>query len=351
MKLEEVVLKQPSSRKSPQIPTVITWKGEKMIRNHSIRATIKEILQLSKSLDVVRVGIIGNQGTGKTTLAKTLSHLIHKISLEKNNIPYAVKIFNRHNLLNFEETLRGLSPTNYILLFDDVSFLGANANKKQIEIIKQSITEIRHLEGGQDVKIILILNWHYTLGLDKYLRQTDFRYFTSVGSSELDNMEKIVGSKYMPRIYDFQKKCNRALLKNKFQFKLGEKFFTYSYREPFILSLFYNNDSLRFVVSPTREWIDPICSICTSSTNTTVKSDINANELQKELSDKFGYRIARSAIKLKLFLNGINTYPKSVKQCLTFLDRYLEAKTVSFEELALSHGLKDEKTRLDEKIN
>jgi len=308
IKTQVIEYQGKSHRKTPDIPTIITWKDSKMIRNHSIRATVREILTISNSLDVVRIGIIGNQGTGKTTLAKTLAHLIHKISLEKNKIPFAVKLFNRNNLLNFEATLRTLSPTNYILVFDDVSFLGANATKKQIEIIKQAITEIRHLEGGQDVKIILILNWHYTLGLDKYLRQTDFRYFTSIGSSELDNMEKIVGVKYMRRIHSFRKMCNVALLKNKFSFKLGDKQgFTYSYRQPFIPLLFFNNNTLRYVVSPKREWIDPICSVCQNSTKTTIKSDINANELTKELAEKFGDRISRSAIKIKLFQNGINS--------------------------------------------
>ncbi|MGD8431814.1 MAG: AAA family ATPase, partial [Nitrosopumilaceae archaeon] len=171
---------EPPSPKKSTIPVTIEWKGERMIRNHSIRAAVEEIIKMSSSLDVVKVNIIGNPGTGKTTLAGTIAHLIHK----QSEIPYAIRVLDKDNLLNFQETLKSLSPTNYVLIFDDVSFLGANTNKKQIEIVKQAFTEIRHLEGGQDVKIIAIFNFHYTRALDKYLRQCEFSFFTSIGSSE-----------------------------------------------------------------------------------------------------------------------------------------------------------------------
>jgi len=351
MKTIEVKIDKEESESLPKVPTIIKWKNTTMIRNHSINATVREIIQISKSLDVVRIGIIGNQGTGKTTLAKTLAHLIHKIALENEKIPFAVKLFDRNNLLNFQETIRKLSPTNYILIFDDVSFLGANASKKQIEIIKQSITEIRHLEGGQDVKIIIIMNYHYSLGLDKYIRTADFRYFTSIGSSEMDNMEKIVGAKIMPRVIQFKKRCGTALRMNKFYFKLGpKKGFTYEYRKPFIPLLFYNNDTLRNVVSPTKEWIDPICSICENSNKNTIKSNGDAKELIKDITDKFGERIARSAAKIKLFQNGINTYPKTVKQCMSYIDKYLNAKRINLEELSEGLELRDEKTKLNVKL-
>src|SRR3989304_2227762 len=76
-------------------PTVTKWKGEPMIRVHSIRATVKEILQVSKALDVVKVGIVGEPATGKTTLAKVLAHLVHKMS----DIPWAVRVFGISDIL------------------------------------------------------------------------------------------------------------------------------------------------------------------------------------------------------------------------------------------------------------
>ena len=61
--------------------------------------------------------------------------------------------------MHFEETLAKLQPTNHIMVFDDISFISAHAGKKDIEKIQKAFTEIRHLPGGQDVKIISIFNF------------------------------------------------------------------------------------------------------------------------------------------------------------------------------------------------
>ncbi|MDC8437974.1 MAG: hypothetical protein LV468_03110, partial [Candidatus Nitrosotenuis sp.] len=122
----KIVTVAPTGRKeTDQLrPIVITWKTAKMIRVHSIRASVREIVNVANSLDLVKVGIIGNQSTGKTATAKTIAHLIHKMS----TIPFTVRVFEKDDLLNFEETLKHLTPANYVLVFDDVSFLGAGAS-------------------------------------------------------------------------------------------------------------------------------------------------------------------------------------------------------------------------------
>ena len=66
--IEEVIIKsEESQRKKDKAPVTITWKGEPMIRNQSIRASVDEILKMSNILDVVKINIIGNPSTGKTT--------------------------------------------------------------------------------------------------------------------------------------------------------------------------------------------------------------------------------------------------------------------------------------------
>lgn len=327
-------------------PVVITWKGEKMIRVHSIRASVREIVEVSNSLDLVKVGIIGNQSTGKSETGKTIAHIFHKLS----KVPFTVRIFDKEALLNFEETLKSLTPANYVLVFDDVSFLGANANKKQIEIIKQAITVIRHLPGGRDVKIVIIMNYHYTLGLDKYLRQSDFKYFTSVGSSEMENMEKIVGNKYIELVRNFQKMYTRMLVSKHFIFRLGaNKEFSYNYREPFIPLLFFNNDTLRPVVSPLRTWIDPICPVCAISDN--APSMVPVDQFCKESEQKFGYGAWTTAIKHKLLLNGMNTYGNTVVQAGRYFDRALEKKVIQLEDVAIHYNLSITRTRLDKVLD
>jgi len=345
MRTQEVIIKQ-AGHVDAVVPIVTTWRGIKMIKSHSIRATVKEIVQFSKSLDVVKIGIIGNQHTGKSTMSVMLAHLIHTMS----PIPFAIRVFDKESLLDFQATLKSLTPANYVLVFTDVSFMGATAGKKQIEMVKQAMTQIRHLPGGQDVKIITIMEYHYTLGLDKYLRQSDFRYFTSIGSSELENMERIVGSKYMSKILQFQRMYQKAVAKGFFSFRLGQNAFGYKYRNPFIPSLFFDNSSLRYVVSPTREWIDPTCSICDFASNPSMESVISADQVRDEGYSKFTPQVFKSALKHKLLLNGLTTYSSPIVQAERYIDRVLMKKSISLTQLADVCKLSLTKTRLDKKL-
>ena len=346
--IHEVEVNQPQNIIKDHRPKLTTWKGESMIRIHSIQATVKEILQVSTALDLVKVGIVGEESTGKTTLAETLAHLIHKNSA----VPFAVKVFGKEELLHLEQTLARLSPANYILIFDDVSFLEARSSKKEIDILKETTTRIRHLPGGQDVKIILIYDYHYTKALPPYLRQSHFRYFTSVGSSEGDNMLKIVGTKYFQRIKDFQEMFVQMTTKHKSVFELKKnKYFSYNYKSPFVTCLFYNNHTLRYVVFPKRQWIDPICSTCTEASGDLIHSEIPVKQFIEESIAKFGPGTFLSAVKVKLFLHGMNTYSNSVVQAQRYLDRALEKKLISLEEIATEYKLEVTKARLRKKLD
>lgn len=329
-----------------QRPVVIKWHGVPMIRRHSFIAAIKEIVTFSNEMDFTKIGLVGDQHSGKSTLARTISHVIHKYS----DVPFAIKLFTQKELLDFESTLKRLTPANYILIFDDVSFLSANASRKDIEVIKQAITKIRHLDEEHDVKIITILNYHYTLGLDKYLRQTDFKFFTSVGSSENDNMEAMTGGKYGKLITEFQKKRYMGIVKKKIPFKIGPKeIFAYKYRDPFIPVLFYNSNTLRIIISPTREWIDKICSKCTEATGMLTSSGIPIKQFMKESEIKFGAGGWKSAVKLALYTEGMTTYNNNVVRALKYLNRCRTTKLINLGECAAHYGLTITKTRLKNK--
>lgn len=329
-------------------PTITKWKGEPMIRIHSLKATVKEILQVAKVLDVVKVGIVGDPSTGKTTLAMTLGHLIHTMSSkpEFGQIPFAFRVFAEDEFLHLKETLNALEPVNYIIYFHDLSFL---TDRKAIEEVKNAITKIRHLKS--DVKIILIYDYHYLLGLDKYLRQANFRYLTSLGTSETDNAINLVGTKYAGKIHDFQEKYVEMTTRHKCTFRIGpNKYFSYNYKNPFVPCLFFNNAKLRYVIFPTREWIDPICSICSSSSGKLIHSQVPIGQFKQESDAKFP-GLFESAVKLKLFENGLVTYSRPMVAAKRYLDRALEKKIISLDELANAYGLTITKTKLRKKLD
>lgn len=308
MPLEVVYEKyvNPNKNKLPDIPTIIKWHDVPFIRSHSIRACAREILDFSRTIEVVNVSIIGNQGTGKTTFASTLAHIIHSYSTKEDKIPFAVKMLDRDDLANFSQVIKELTPTNWIICFDDVSFLSAQNSKRQIDTIKHGLTEIRHLQE-KDIRVILIFNYHYSFGLDKYIRGGNYKFYTSIGSSETENVSNTVGKKYIPLIDAFQRITNHAIVRKKWRMRLGKKgHFEYEYRKPFIPLLFYNGSTMRFAVSPTRQFIDPVCSICDNSKKKKVKSNVDLVKYAKQIQASFGPKVAKQALRVILHANGID---------------------------------------------
>lgn len=350
MKVRETFVKTNKGFSGKVKPRFIVWHKVKMLKNHSFLATINTVCKFSIKRDVVKIGIVGLEGSGKTTLAQSIGHSIHKKMEELYKIKFAVKIFYEEDLLDFKTTLANLAPTNYVLIFDDVSFMEGSANKNQISMVKQAITKIRHLEGGQDVKIILINNYHYTLGLDKYLRQSDFKYFTTVGSSELENMEKIVKKDNMRKVHEFIRFIDEGIKRDFWRYPLSPKeYHKYDWQDPFIPILFYDNIAVRHIVSPKREWIDPVCSICSMAAGVR-HSSVPIEKFIQDGEEKFGKSVFKAAAKLKLFENGLNTYGKTYTQCKRWLDQQLANHIITFEEIMVHYNMKLTKTRVDKQF-
>lgn len=336
----------PSVKSNNGAPITILWNNARMVRQHSIIVCIKEILTIAESLDVVKIMVTGNPGTGKTELSRLLLHLLHVYS----SVPYGVKVLTRVELLDFENTIKSLTHGNWILLFDDISFLEASATKHQIDILKKAMTEIRHFSTG-DVKIIAIYVNHYVLGSQKANRGADFNFYTSIGSNEMENMQKTLGIQYTQKFEQFQKITKQALLKKKYAVPVGRnKFFVYSYRQPFAPALFFNGMGLRLVAFPKREFVDKLCGVCVAS-QMTEKDNVNIDDFVKQMSSKFGKQIGRNAVRIKLFQNGINVYPKRVKQAMMFMDQYMLNKEVNLQQIADHYKFENETTRLDAKLD
>ena len=342
----EVVRKKKLHSTNNHLPTIIKWKGVNMIRQESFLAAAKEVIKWGETKDITKVGLIGEEDSGKTMCAETLSHIIHK----ESKLEWVVRKFYEEQLMDFEATLKSLTPANHILIFDDVSFLTGKHGKKSIDKVKEAVTKIRHLPGGMDVKIILIYNYHYTKVLDKYLRQAHFRFFTTIGSEEEDNMEDIVGQKNLWLIKFFTRALQQGVIKDFFpspsRIKGSKKRFFYKYRDPFIPILFWNNSTLRMIISPLRQWITPICSICSNANNEA--GVVNVAQFCTEFERSYP-KWSLTIIKQFLKERGINCYSKKMVSGRRFLDRALETKQFNLDDLAAHLGLSPTVTRLRKK--
>lgn len=338
----ERIIKRPDSSVNKGIPVVIKWKGVKMIRGHSVNAVAHEIITMSENQDLISINVIGKQSTGKTELCRTLTHLVH----ESSKYPYSISYFGKKEILDLENTVRGLTPTNHIIIFDDLSFLGANATKKQIDIIQSVLSVIRHLEGGQDVRIILFKIFHYTKSIPPFLRQNDMTFLSSVDDNEEKNLEDLLGKKNMQKIQLLKKVRNQVLLGQDFVFPIGRRnSLSYQPKNPFLPFLYTNGISLRFIVSPLRTWIEPFCQKC-SPAKQTDESKVNLEDFVNDFSKKFGKFVAKRAVELKLLQSGINTQPKRVLQAQKYIDQFLAKKEINIEDLSLAYNLTPRRTKL-----
>ena len=344
MKITNEVIKDTRTvKRLSKVPMTVKWKNARLLRMHSLNAVADEMLTVGKTLELLKINIVGNPSTGKTTFAMALAHTLHK----KAKKPFSVKVLGKDDLTNFEQTLANLQPMNHILVFDDVSFMKADLSAQRMHKIEQAVTQIRHLPGGQDVQIILIFNFHYSMAMSKYLRQSDYNCYTSIGDSDLGNVLTVVGKVNNKKVQNFRKRTKEAILSQKFSFKLGKKGkkFTYENRKPFALALVYNGVQLRNVVFPKREWIDTLCNTCTGE-NITETSQESIEQFDKLISTKFGPGVIKQALRVKLIINGIFTERKRVKQAMTFIDKYIDKNPTNLEQLAIYYGLQDKKTRL-----
>lgn len=331
------------------VPVTIVWNNARMIRTQSIKAATREILNVAKSTGAVQVNICAIPGQGKSTLAKLIAHLTHKMA----DSPFTVKLWGRAQLLNIEEEIKKLDPVNHVILYDDVSWLTADPSvpKQKVDQIIKTMTEIRHIKGV-DVQIISILNFHYSYAIPKPLRNAQYWFYLSIGSSELENVLKLVGAKNLRKLEEFRKAHSQAQNLKKFYYRLGTKGrnFEYLYRQPYAPALFWNNDSLRHVVFPSREWLEPVCDICAKGLGIPIADKEGLDKFETYILSKFGIGVVRQALRIRLLQLGINCYQPDVVQCMRLINQYFAIKQFSPEEVAQRFDLHETITKNKKKL-
>ena len=345
----ERIIPRSTSRKAKQKPTIITWgktstgQPNKMLRSQSINACVNDIYESSRSMGFIKINLIGASSSGKTTLAEVICHQLHE-----RDPTFEVHYLKDSDLINFKETIQNLSKNNQILAFDDLSGLVSKFGKTALEKLEAEITTIRHIDQNEDRKIIMLLNFHAQKKLSKFLRISNFTFYTDCQNEEIGYLEELLGKGQKQKILQFAKLRSQSRMYHKFSFQLSRgNHFTYKDGDPFRILLYNNGISTRFVVSPQLSWIlkGGMCQKCHPSEKT-IEAKVNLENFRDDISKKFGKGIAKRAIELKLLRQGFYTQPKRVMQAEKYIEQFFAARKINLQELAELYGLKERTTKL-----
>ncbi len=333
-----------ASKKPTGKPSVITWQGVRMVASQSIQSVARELCNLSANQEMVSLNFIGKQSFGKSEMMKTLSHLVaHKFA----KIPYHISFFDRHNIIELEETVKTLKPNvGHILIFDDIGFLKADVSSVGISKIEKTLSILRHLPGGEDVKIILMKGFQYSKSISPFLRQNDMTVLVSVDDSELDNYTSLIGKKYLQKLLLLKSMRYQGGSTDKFVYPIGGgKKVIYKWMNPFLLS---TGSGARIIVSPLRTWIDPICNGCSPLTKGETQNNPNdVKEFIQSFTDKYKEgNVARTAVKIKLIQQGINCFSPRIVQACKYIDKMQKEKLISIDAIAQALDVTPTKTIL-----
>jgi len=342
----------------PETDHITNWLGGVLLRRHSLKQRASQIINMNLSKPVVSIGMIGREGTGKTTLAYDIAHLIHtesgqlKVTSDMNeslreNIRqakkgYVVKLLTASDMKNMREVVSNLPLRNRILILDDVSFSKITPDQKA------QITTIRHVNEDLDVLTILFYNFHYVRGLDKYLRSVDFFFHTSITNEELPILMQTVPKSQQKRISGFYSRHANLLKKRYTAFIMDPmmedrsisnmrqkpKMLRYKHDDPFRLALFRDATECQYVVFPDRPRLGvPDCAVCKNSVKSK-KSDTNTSELIQWLESRFSSgQIADAMRALSLSTYGRDIHRKNQSVLFMALQRMISNNHVTADDL------------------
>ncbi len=351
MLIEQRVELRPESNTKKAKPVIIPWGNTKLIRGQSINVCVNDIYETSKSMGFVKVNLIGASSSGKTTLGDVLAHQLHT-----KDPTFEVHKLKDSDLIDFKKTIQNLSTNNQILIFDDLSGLVATYGKAALETLRSEITTVRHIgESNQDRRIIMILNFHAQKMLDKFLRISNFTFYTDCQLEEIGYLEELLGKQHKYKIQHFAKLRSQSRMYHKFSFVLGKKnSFTYKDGDPFRILLYNNGLVTKFIVSPQLSWVlnkggieeGNTCEVCFPA-DKSEETKMNLEELVDDFGRKFSKGICKRAVELKLRQRGYYAQPARVMQAERYLELFFDEKKINLEELAKVFGLEERKIRLD----
>ena len=278
-----------------------TWNRAKIAKEHDLRDTIKEVLKFSQTHPLTKINIMGCSKTGKTTLAESITHLLHKYlrsdfglncsvqsfyypwlgePLQNQNTQQEYKInpsFEKfyHNNHHVNDIFKSLLPNNYIITLDDCNDASHDNFMKKADQILQNTA------ADHQTKIFLLKTYfNYAFDCETFEGLDVFRYFVNTSTVEecaksnifpfyVDDgttdefyyIKEKSNKKYYKHFDNFERVCRqksnliRYVLDNNVQI-------SYKHKKPFIPCLFCHGTSAKNIVVPRRTFIDKRCSMC-----------------------------------------------------------------------------------------
>ncbi|MYB29944.1 MAG: ATP-binding protein [Cenarchaeum sp. SB0663_bin_5] len=288
------------------------WQEVPMLKSHSFLKAVREIVETASRLDLISICIVGKQSTGKSTIAQSISHVLHNELESKYGIIFNVVIWGMVQLQNIDEALKTIE-SNTIIIFDDISFARKIVSSHHWNKVLNTMTTIRH--RGSDVRIILIFNYHYTLANDKFLRGSDYTLITSTNVAEHENMIKLYGGRHI--IKYLERELHSATSTGYFgpdnpEYKKDKTKppKLYKFRQPFSLALFHTPNGLRPIIYPHIKWLDPKCGICAAAHPNIRTESESVDDFMSNLVERYG-STAISGLKVFLAQRGILQYGKT----------------------------------------
>lgn len=284
------------------------------------------------------MSIIGDEGSGKTTLAKFLGHAVHRNSREVHNVPFDVKHLQEEDLHNWQETFDGLPARNMFISFDDMSYANKTIPQRKWVKIKSDLTKIRH-KKDKDIKVILCGVIHYGLAADKHTRQSDFTFFSSMGDSEFDNTKRM-GLVPFNRLKLFKRHYETSVARGWWTVAIprgGGAVHKYRFEDPFHLVLYRGPLGTRELVVPTLEWTVP--DGCTTCGNALPQQPMSVDELLAAVSKSESPKVVEQALKHVAMEAGHNYFSQHMMAATNRI-RTLRDETVfpPWEDVAKHYG-------------
>ena len=339
------------------------WMGENIARSHAFLPAIKIIARHQLLNDVTTIALIGRESTGKTTLARSISHYLHiELTAQRDTFEtsdrvknqlakgYCVRLLTADDLIDFKNTLQKLPNQNRILIFDDVSFMIANHTAKNLQKLQNEFTTIRHVEGSEDLRTVIILNFHYNKALGPYLRDTNFRFHTSLMNNDFTALKDVLGGNHMLKtLRKFQTLHTKISTRGSVSIPLGKKsqknrrWVKYTYDKPFRLTCFVDGNSARIKIYPQIDDLIAECKIC--SHNSVVSDNVNYQDITEFLLSKYSdieLRGAANAMVVRRY--GMSFKTKGTREAYTVIERLCSSGYTEDTKL-ISEILKNKSSR------